>query len=252
MLVLLFLPACQSKTLSKASDALWNIISEQCLPNQLQNNKPAPCNKVSFVNEGQKQGFVVFKDRNGPLQYLLMPIEKISGVESPELLSSQGPNYFYEAWLARSFMIQKYGANIPDEEISLAVNSQTGRSQNQLHIHISCVRAEVKKLIHENFKTIKKNWTQFNKQISGHNYFVKLISEAELKNKNIFSLVSAELIEAKNNMNQFGLALVAVKKTKKQTEFVVLATRADLLKINYGSAEEIQDHSCPELFKNNN
>lgn len=49
-------------------DALRKIVLEQCLPNQLQHQNPAPCAEVK-----PDAGYVVFKDRNGPLQYLLMP-----------------------------------------------------------------------------------------------------------------------------------------------------------------------------------
>jgi CDP-diacylglycerol pyrophosphatase len=45
--------------------ALRHIVLDQCLPNQLQNRNPAPCAQVK-----PDAGYVVFKDRNGPLQYL--------------------------------------------------------------------------------------------------------------------------------------------------------------------------------------
>jgi CDP-diacylglycerol pyrophosphatase len=37
---------------------------------------------------------VLFKDRNGPLQYLLMPTYRINGTESPLLLDPLTPNFF--------------------------------------------------------------------------------------------------------------------------------------------------------------
>lgn len=81
------------------SDALRKIVLEQCVPNQLQNQNPAPCAKVK-----PEAGYVVFKDRNGPLQYLLMPTYRINGTESPlltdpeRLISSGWPAgaWFYE------------------------------------------------------------------------------------------------------------------------------------------------------------
>ena len=67
------------------SNALWRIVSQQCLPNQQTHNNPAPCAQVD-----PQAGFVVFKDRNGPLQYLLMPTAKITGIESPQVLEEHG------------------------------------------------------------------------------------------------------------------------------------------------------------------
>ena len=88
-------------------DALRQIVLQQCLPHQLQQQDPAPCAEVK-----PDAGYVVFKDRNGPLQYLLMPTWRINGTESPLLLKSGTPNFFWLAWQARSFMSQKYGQEI--------------------------------------------------------------------------------------------------------------------------------------------
>src|SRR5690606_32756312 len=65
-------------------DALRHIVLEQCLVNQQQHRNPAPCALVK-----PDAGYVVFKDRNGPLQYLLMPTYRINGTESPLLTEPQ-------------------------------------------------------------------------------------------------------------------------------------------------------------------
>ncbi len=70
-------------------DALRKIVLQQCLPHQLQQQDPAPCAEVK-----PDAGYAVFKDRNGPLQYLLMPTYRINGTESPLLLKSGTPNFF--------------------------------------------------------------------------------------------------------------------------------------------------------------
>lgn len=49
-------------------DALRKIVLQQCVPHQQQQQNPSPCAEVNL-----KGGYVLFKDRNGPLQYLLMP-----------------------------------------------------------------------------------------------------------------------------------------------------------------------------------
>lgn len=87
---------------------------------------------------------MVLKDRNGPLQYLLMPTAKITGIESPQVLQPDTANFFALAWQARHFMADKLGKPIDDAAISLAINSEYGRTQNQLHIHISCLQPAVK------------------------------------------------------------------------------------------------------------
>ncbi len=95
----------------KNSDALWRIISEQCIPGQ-QHGNPSPCQRVDFA-----QGYVTLKDLNGPLQYLLMPVEKITGIESPRILDPKTANFFAAAWHERTLLAKKRGAAVADNVI---------------------------------------------------------------------------------------------------------------------------------------
>lgn len=246
VLAVLMMGGCQSQPVVKKSDALWNIVNNQCVPKKKSGQKPAPCDEVTFI-KSQEQGYVILKDLNGPLQYLLMPVAKITGVESPELLNTNEPNYFYESWNARSYMIKRYGADIPADDISLTVNSELGRSQNHLHVHISCIRPDIKKIVNENLAKINSKWNDFPIEILGHKYRAIKISESEFKKNNIFSLVAADIPDGNKNINRYGIAMMAVKNKKKGHDFIVLTSRADLLKLNRGSVEEIQDHLCPQL-----
>jgi CDP-diacylglycerol pyrophosphatase len=86
-------------------DALRQIVLQQCVPNQQQHQTPSPCAEVNL-----KGGYVLFKDRNGPLQYLLMPTYRINGTESPLLLNPLTPNFFWQAWQGREIMSQRRGS----------------------------------------------------------------------------------------------------------------------------------------------
>jgi CDP-diacylglycerol pyrophosphatase len=138
-------------------------------------------------------------------------------------------------------MKKKYGAIISDEEISLAINSAFARSQNQLHIHISCIRSDVKLLISQNLDRINDDWSLFPGGILGHAYVARRISLSQLEMKNAFQLLANDLPEAKNHMNEFGLGLVAVKEKNGEMDFIMLADRR-------GFMEEIQDHQCSQLY----
>lgn len=83
-------------------NALRHIVLQQCVPNQQQHQNPSPCAEVNL-----KGGYVLFKDRNGPLQYLLMPTYRINGTESPLLLDPLTPNFFWQAWQGREIMSQR-------------------------------------------------------------------------------------------------------------------------------------------------
>lgn len=86
----------------KNSDALWQIVSEKCLPHQQSGGEPAPCQRVD-----QRHRYAMLKDMHGPLQYLLIPIDRITGIESPGLLQSATPNYFALAWNERTLLAQR-------------------------------------------------------------------------------------------------------------------------------------------------
>src|SRR5262249_24592028 len=122
------LAAAPSHRANADPDALWYIVSEQCVPDQQQFQSPKPCELVDLT-----AGYVVLKDRVGETQFLVMPTARISGIESPEILAPNSPNYWEFAWQARRFVDQRAHRTMPRETISLAINSADGRTQNQLH-----------------------------------------------------------------------------------------------------------------------
>ena len=223
---------------SSNPNALWNIISQKCLPNQRSNGKPAPCAQVD-----EQQGFVVLKDMNGPLQYLLMPTARITGMESPALLEPATPNFFSQAWAARHYMAEKYGKPIDDSNVSLAINSQYGRSQNQLHIHISCLLPEVKKRLIKDGVAMGYNWQQLPDKLLGHTYLARKVTPAELNQRGAFRILAEGVPEADKKMGHYGMAMVSLQ----GGDFLLLASERDLLKLNNASTEEIQDHKCAVL-----
>lgn len=223
---------------SSNPNALWNIISQKCLPNQQSNGKPAPCAQVD-----EQQGFVVLKDMNGPLQYLLMPTARITGMESPALLEPATPNFFSQAWAARHYMAEKYGKPIDDSNVSLAINSQYGRSQNQLHIHISCLLPEVKNRLIKDGAAMGYGWQELPDKLLGHTYLARKVTPAELNQRGAFRILAEGVPEADKKMGHFGMAMVSLQ----GGDFLLLASERDLLKLNNASTEEIQDHDCKVL-----
>ncbi|MFV8248352.1 CDP-diacylglycerol diphosphatase [Bdellovibrio bacteriovorus] len=242
------LSSCKSKPVVEVprSDALWNIISTQCLPLHKIGEEKNPCIEVNIAH-GEEKGYVVFKDRVGDLQYLLMPTEKITGMESPEIRDAGATNYFDLAWKAKTYMDKKHGSVIPVEAVSLAINSQFGRSQNQLHIHVSCVKPQVQQQLQEQAAKLKNGWTLLPQPLLGHKYYVRKISEKELEKGNAFQMLADGVPGAKDHSGEFGLGLVAVKDKKKGHSLILLTSRFERGSNNYGSVEEIQDHSCPQL-----
>lgn len=216
-------------------DALRHIVLDQCVPNQLNNRQPAPCAQVK-----PDAGYVVFKDRNGPLQYLLMPTYRINGTESPLLTEPQTPNFFWLAWQSRNFMSIKRGTDLPDSAVSLTINSPTGRTQNHFHIHISCLRADVREKLDAQQAQISTQWLPFPGGLEGHEYLARRVTEQDLVQQSPFMMLANELPEAREHMGRFALAMAQ----QSDGSFVLLATERNLLLLNRASAEELQDHQC--------
>jgi CDP-diacylglycerol pyrophosphatase len=221
-------------------DALWKIMSQQCLPNQRASQPPDRCAKVD-----ETAGFVMLKDRVGPLQYLLVPVARISGIEDPILLDPGTPNFFALAWQQRHFMADRLGEPIADQNISLAVNSWYGRTQNQLHVHVSCIRSDVRSRLSDLHPTPTERWSHVLGGLSGHDYWVRRISANELQERDAFRLLAEEVDGARGKMARFGLAMTALP----DGDFLLLATELDVLTLNFASPEEIQDHRCAVLTR---
>lgn len=121
------------------STALWVVVDVGC------NQGWAP---VPSLQCNPARGEAVLKDRCGATHYLLIPTARRIGVESPELLQNDEPDYFADAWAARDRVIAASGrSEVRSDELGLAVNSAWGRSQDQLHIHIDFVGLEVRDAI---------------------------------------------------------------------------------------------------------
>lgn len=219
----------------KNSDALWQIVSEKCVPGMVRQGTPAPCQRVDL-----QHGYATLKDLNGPLQYLLIPLKKISGIESPALLSPSAPNFFLFAWQARGLLAVRRGLPIKDSALSLAINAKYGRTQNQLHIHISCLRPDVRKRLDELAPQLVSHWRK--ESLRGHQYLLRTLSVSELAQQSAFVRLAGEIPNARSEMGKYGLALAMLPDGR----LVLMAIKRNWLMLNR-SAEEIQDHGCQIL-----
>lgn len=216
-------------------DALWRIVSQQCIPHQRDNQSPEPCAKVDL-----QSGFVLLKDIHGPLQYLLLPTAKMKGMESPELLQPKTANFFWLAWQQRNFMSLRRGTQVPDDVISLTINSTSGRTQNQLHIHISCLRKDVRGQLNQYASTLNDEWQDFPVELAGNKYIARKVSEAQFVQRSPFIMLATQVPQAREHMGRYSLAMAQLA----GGEWVALATERNLLRLNLASAEQLQDHDC--------
>lgn len=229
-------------------DALWHIVHEQCVPAQQQGrHPPAPCEQVD-LSQGVAKGTALLKDRHGWLQYLLLPTTRVSGIESPWLLADNAPNYLASAWLARSAMAQRRGQAIDRTDVALTVNSRPGRSQNQLHIHISCVNPVLKQRLAAMSPTLGPVWQRIPGGLNGHAYQIRLLHDTSMSTLNPFKALADSVPGARLHMGDHTLAAVGARFADGTEGFYLLTDQADVLHGDFASSEgDVQDHDCQVL-----
>jgi CDP-diacylglycerol pyrophosphatase len=220
-------------------DILWKIVHDKCVPNEEQHANPAPCAVVDL-----RGGFAVLKDIRGTTQYLVIPTARVTGIEDPQLLQPGTPNYFAAAWRQRSFTAKAAGGTLPRDALSLAVNSPFGRSQNQLHIHIECIRADVRAALHRRLSAIGARWAPLAVPLARHRYWAMRVVGDELDGADPFKLLAAQKPGAAAAMNRQTLVVAGAELPGGRSGFLLLASQLDLARGNHASGEELQDHSC--------
>lgn len=235
----LILPAA---TALAASDALAKIVDGACVPDQQANSKPAPCTSVDLAGH-----YVILKDLAGASQFLLIAINPDSGIESADLEAAGAPDYFADAWAARHDMDDRLGKPVPRDDVGLAINSVEGRSQDRLHIHIDCVRADVTEALTANAAAIGTSWAPLPGGLLGHPYRALRVASADLAGINPFALLTANLPPDDPKMGDETLVAVAVTLPDKTDGFYLLADHAGATVGDRASGEELLDHTCAIL-----
>ena len=223
-------------------NALWDVVHGVCVPAQETTGKPGACVAVDLGG-----GYAVLKDLRGKTQVLVIPTARVSGIESTYVLAPASPNYWDDAWKARSYVEGYARRRIPRDDIALTVNSIYGRSQNQLHIHVDCVRPSIAAALRANLRRLGPNWSRFSLRLEGHRYRALWLPGAELGSRDPFKILADGDKAARADMGAESLALVGVTAPDGAPGFVLLSHRADPTRGDDGHAEELMDHHCKVL-----
>lgn len=227
---------------------LWKIVHGQCVPHEKAERDPSPCAEVDLAN-GESKGYALLKDRKGIAQFLLIPTARVTGIEDPALLYPDAPNYFDDAWRERYFVEERLESPVPRDAMTLAINSALGRSQDQLHIHIDCIRPDVRAILKANLDKIEGVWTPFPVPLAGHHYRSIRISDISLANVNPFRLLADKDPQAADEMGHHTLVVVGATFPDSGDGFILLDGKTDPAHGNLGWGEELQDHDCKVMGK---
>jgi CDP-diacylglycerol pyrophosphatase len=164
-------------------DALRRIVQEQCSVHWAQQHSAAPCERIGA-------DYAVLADRKGGAHFLLIPTRTLAGIESPAAFAADAPNYFEGAWEARDRIAAYLNAPLRRAAVGLASNPKRARSQDQLHIHVECLRSGVAAALHEAAGGITEHWSTL--RIEGMAFDVRRVMGEDL-GLNPIALLAAHL-----------------------------------------------------------
>jgi CDP-diacylglycerol pyrophosphatase len=240
--VVLLSPASRTAERDLPRNALWEVVHNLCVPGQQFHHDPKPCLQVD-LNGGREKGFAILRDPRGGTQFLLIPTVRISGIESPIVRGPNATNYFARAWESRVHLNEDLHRTLPRDAIGLAINSAQSRTQDQLHIHVSCIRSDVSEALHKNEGKIGNQWALFNVPFVGHVYMAIWVPGEHLNPNNPFRILGEELSGASRDMTNRSLVVIGFTRTGGIKGFVILAGHAYKDR-DLGNGEELLDNAC--------
>jgi CDP-diacylglycerol pyrophosphatase len=200
-------------------------------------------------------GYVVLKDNSPvkPYAFLLLPTDRVTGIEDSRLWVINGTNYWRAAYENRHYVEQVLKLPLRPTQVGFAANSIYGRSQDQLHIHMTCIRPDVAATLAENVgKLSDKHWTRLPPMAGKtHVYRALLTDDADLSRTDPVRLLASD-IYPDGSMLAHTLFMAAVTLPDGRPGFAFLDSEADesvrhghlSIGSNRASSEELLDDTC--------
>lgn len=218
-------------------NALWHVVHDLCVTDMTTSGNAAPCAKVDLAG-----GYALLRDPEHPTQVLLAPTARVVGIESAQLQGKDSPNYWQAAWSARSLLEQRVGRSLPRQTVGLAVNSSSSRTQEQLHIHIDCVRPEVTAALEAEAPRLGAHWRAVRSPRLLPGLHARWIAGEELGAADPFKLLARADPAARADMKNEGLFLMGAVRAGRPG--FILVSRHDDPPANIAPAEAMLDHQC--------
>ena len=217
-------------------DVLWAALKTCVLAKRIA-DRTFPCLSVD-LGDTNRPGSAVLRAPGEPTHIVVMPTDTTPGLEAPVLRGPRGVAYWRAALAARPFVSDPLKGRLPPEAVGLAVNSAHGRSQDQLHIHLDCLKPSVLAAMKAHARQIHRTWTRFPVPLAGDRYFALRVPDAEAERFNPFAALRP-LPGPRPDLHRTSFAALATPPGDPEPGFIVLAYRAPS-----ASAEDVMDHSC--------
>ncbi len=216
-------------------DVLWMAL-KTCVLAKTVANRTFPCLSVDLGEDG-RPGTAVLRAPGEPTHIVVMPTVTVSGLESAALRGPHGVAYWRAALGARHFVTDALDGRVAPGEVGLAVNSARGRSQDQLHIHLDCLRPKVIAALDAHGKNVGAGWKPFPVPLAGDRFLAKRVRAADIDAFNPFSALTT--LPGRRDLGRTSFAAVSTRPDDPDPGLLLLAYRHDA-----ASAEDIMDHTC--------
>ncbi|MFM0741096.1 CDP-diacylglycerol diphosphatase [Paraburkholderia xenovorans] len=234
VLILAFAATACARLAAVDSNALWKIVSLRCVPSQQATGTSGQCTSVDLDKR-----YAILKDIVGRSQHLLIPTDRITGIESPLILEPHAQPYWADAWASRVYVEKAVKRSLPDSQLSLEINSAFRRSQNQLHIHIDCLRGDVSETLSQHANDSPGQWRW--DTLDGNRYRIMRVTSLTQQN-DPFQIVARDNKDADAMAMQ--TILVTGAGTSAEKDGWLIVNSGLNLDNGSGSAEGLQDHKC--------
>ncbi len=214
-------------------NALWQV-TNLCVAAQERAELPFPCQSVDI-----QRGFALLKVAS--FHFLLIPTAKLVGIEGPQLLATGAPNYWEFAWEART-LLDDAGEHLSRDDIGLAINSAQARTQDQLHIHIGCLRPDVRAALEIYERDVRKSWSRLPFGVGGHRYRIMRLEGDSLGAANPFAILADGIPGARQDMGSQTLVIAGARFRGGGSGFYVLAAHSVVG--GAASGEGLLDYNC--------
>lgn len=222
---------------------LWRVV-QTCLANHGMTGASFPCLEVE-TSGGLAQGYAVLRAPFDASHTIVTPTVRTIGIEAERLRGADAPDYFQDAWAARKYAIEGLPREPGRNDLALAVNSRPGRSQDQLHIHVDCIRPDVKRSLLQQASSIRtQGWTRLTILPRAPRYWTLAVASEDLTGINVFDLAAKGLKIGPDDMDETTIVVVGADDVRGAPGFTILARQRIQHSTDEAHGEALLDHSC--------
>ena len=222
---------------------LWRVV-QTCMANHYVTGGAFPCLQVDTA-DGATTGYAVLRAPLEDTHVILTPTVRTTGIEDGRLRTADAPDYFQDAWNIRHFVTDGLTRRPARDDLAMAINSRPGRSQDQLHIHVDCIRTVVKQSLRRQMASLRTgDWTQISVLPHAPRYWALALAKDDLAGVNVFNLVADGLKIDPARMDQTTIVVAGSEAVDNRAGFIVLARQRVPNSVDEAHGEALLNHSC--------